>query len=39
LLSPSNFLPGTSKTLLGVSDANERAQIIAALKINSDRRQ
>ena len=38
LLSPSKFLPGTSKTLLGVSDANERAQIIAALKANSDRR-
>ncbi len=38
LLSPSKFLPGTSKTLLGVHDAKERAQIIAALKTNSDRR-
>ena len=38
LLSPSKFLPGTSKTLRGVHDAKERAQIIAALKTNSDRR-
>ncbi len=38
LMSPSKFLPGTSKTLLGVSDADERAQIIAALKAESDRR-
>ena len=38
LLSPSKFLPGTSKTFLGVSDANERALIIAALKASSDRR-
>ena len=38
LLSPSKFLPGTSKTFLGVSNANERAQIIAALKANSDGR-
>lgn len=36
LTSPSKYLPGTSKTFLGVSDPNERAQIIAALKANSD---
>jgi cytochrome c len=38
LTSPSKFLPGTSKTFLGVSDPKERAQIIAALKANSDAR-
>lgn len=32
ITSPSKFLPGTSKTFLGVADAKERAQIIAALK-------
>ena len=32
LTSPSKFLPGTSKTLIGISDAKERADIIAALK-------
>ena len=32
LTSPSKFLPGTSKTIVGVSDAKERADIIAALK-------
>ena len=38
LTSPSKFLPGTSKTLVGVSSPNERARIIAALKANSDQR-
>ena len=33
LTSPSKFLPGTSKTLIGISDAKERADIVAALKI------
>jgi len=32
LTSPSKFLPGTAKTLIGISDAKERADIIAALK-------
>ena len=32
LTSPSTFLPGTSKTLIGIADAKERADIIAALK-------
>ena len=32
LTSPSKFLPGTSKTVIGISDAKERADIIAALK-------
>lgn len=32
LTSPSKFLPGTSKTIIGISDAKERADIIAALK-------
>ncbi len=32
LTSPSKFLPGTAKTLIGVSDPRERADIIAALK-------
>ena len=32
LTSPSKFLPGTSKTLIGISDAKQRADIIAALK-------
>lgn len=38
LTSPSKFLPGTSKTLLGIRDPDERARIIAALKANSDQR-
>jgi cytochrome c2 len=32
LTSPSKFLPGTSKTLIGIQDPKERADIIAALK-------
>lgn len=32
LTSPSAFLPGTSKTILGYPDAKKRAEIIAALK-------
>ncbi len=32
LTSPSKFLPGTSKTILGFADAKQRADIIAALK-------
>ncbi len=32
LTSPSAFLPGTSKTILGYADAKKRAEIIAALK-------
>ena len=32
LTSPSKFLPGTSKTIVGISDAKQRADIIAALK-------
>lgn len=32
LTSPSKFLPGTSKTLIGIPDAKQRADIIAALK-------
>ena len=32
LISPSKFLPGTSKTLIGIPDAKQRANIIAALK-------
>jgi cytochrome c len=32
LTSPSKFLPGTSKTLSGIPDAKQRADIIAALK-------
>ena len=32
LTSPSKFLPGTSKTFLGIPDPKERADIIAALK-------
>lgn len=32
LTSPSKFLPGTSKTIIGISDAKERGDIIAALK-------
>ncbi len=32
LTAPSKFLPGTAKTLIGISDPKERADIIAALK-------
>jgi cytochrome c len=32
LTAPSKFLPGTAKTLIGIPDAKERADIIAALK-------
>jgi cytochrome c2 len=32
LTSPSTFLPGTSKTILGYPDAKKRSEIIAALK-------
>jgi cytochrome c len=32
LTSPSTFLPGTTKTIIGISDPRERAEIIAALK-------
>ena len=32
LTSPSKFLPGTAKTLIGIPDAKQRADIIAALK-------
>jgi cytochrome c2 len=32
LTSPSKFVPGTTKTILGYSDAKKRADIIAALK-------
>jgi len=32
LTSPSRFLPGTTKTILGYPDAERRADIIAALK-------
>jgi cytochrome c len=32
LTSPSTFLPGTTKTIIGISDPKERADIIAALQ-------
>ena len=32
LTSPSKFLPGTTKTIVGIADPKERADIIAALK-------
>ncbi len=32
LTAPSKYLPGTSKTILGIPDAKQRADIIAALK-------
>jgi cytochrome c len=32
LEAPAKFLPGTNKTILGISDAKQRADIIAALK-------
>ena len=35
LTAPSKFLPGTSKTIVGIRDAKERADIIAALKKGS----
>ena len=35
LTAPSQFLPGTSKTIIGIRDPKERAEIIAALKRGS----
>ena len=35
LEAPSKFLPGTTKTIVGIKDAKERADIIAALKKGS----
>jgi cytochrome c len=35
LTAPSKFLPGTIKTIVGIKDAKERADIIAALKKGS----
>ncbi len=32
LTAPSKFLPGTSKTIIGIPDSKQRADIIAALK-------
>lgn len=32
LTAPSKYLPGTAKTLIGIADPKERADIIAALK-------
>jgi len=32
LTAPSKFLPGTTKTIIGIRDPKERADIIAALK-------
>lgn len=32
LTSPSKFLPGTSKTIIGIADAKQRADIVAELK-------
>ena len=32
LTSPSKFLPGTTKTIVGIADAKERGDIIAAMK-------
>ena len=32
LTAPSRFLPGTTKTIVGIRDPKERADIIAALK-------
>jgi len=32
LTAPSQFLPGTTKTIIGIRDPKERADIIAALK-------
>ncbi len=32
LAAPSKFLPGTSKTIIGIRDERQRAEIIAALK-------
>jgi len=38
LAAPSKYLPGTTKTIIGVRDPDERARIIAALKANADGR-
>ncbi len=35
LTAPSKFLPGTTKTIIGIKDDKERADIIAALKKGS----
>ena len=35
LTAPSKFLPGTTKTIIGIRDAKDRAEIIAALKQTS----
>jgi cytochrome c len=35
LTAPGKFLPGTAKTIVGIKDAKERADIIAALKKGS----
>jgi cytochrome c2 len=35
LTAPSKFLPGTTKTIIGIKDPKERADIIAALKKGS----
>ncbi len=35
LTAPSKFLPGTTKTIIGIRDPKERADIIAALKRGS----
>jgi cytochrome c2 len=35
LTAPGKFLPGTTKTIVGIPDAKERADIIAALKKGS----
>ncbi len=35
LTAPGTFLPGTTKTIVGIKDAKERADIIAALKKGS----
>jgi len=32
LTAPSKFMPGTTKTIIGIGDPKERADIIAALK-------
>ena len=36
LTNPDSFLPGTSKTLIGIRDSGERAELIAYLKTLQD---
>ncbi len=36
LSDPDDYLPGTSKTLIGISDAEERAKLIDYLKTLKD---